>query len=271
MTSAVRRSVWSDPVERRRTLSQCRASPTTGDQRAATSLTKPNWRCFASIKVEPAAVRRRRQTAKVPVRRGEGRRRDPMSPRYRCRQHARSRRVRKLSPERNKAIPTPLRRPSGWYEEDADSTSSRVSPGSGGAGWPDFARPRCGLRWSPGQDWFPDEFEQATGVRRSRSGCRAGKEDAWRAAHADREIGVGAIFADGDRSMVEVTLSPAAATGPVRPASSGCRPLSTTADPLQPSVRRVPALLLRPPPGRRLSEVVRAPKPPPAPKPATGA
>lgn len=173
----------------------------------------------------------------------------------------------KLSPERNKAIPTPLRRPSGWYEEDAESYIALAYHPEAGAQAGRISLDSMRAEMVAGvKDWFPDEFEQATGETIPFGVSRRKDEDAWRAAHADREIGVSAIFADGDRSMVEVTLARggdrSGQTRVVRmPATEYDRRSS------QPSygAYRPSSYVL--PQDADYPEVVRAPKPPPAPKP----
>lgn len=73
----------------------------------------------------------------------------------------------KLSPERNAAIPAPLRNRSGWYEEDCEVSIV-------GMYHPDAARsagyysPADQQRWAEDRresvkDWFPDQYMAATG------------------------------------------------------------------------------------------------------------
>lgn len=61
----------------------------------------------------------------------------------------------KLSPERNRLVPDALRRPSGWYEEDCEAAIVLWAH-------PDLSQHSFDAEASVKQ-WFPDEYEQATG------------------------------------------------------------------------------------------------------------
>ncbi|MCL6424381.1 hypothetical protein Bequi_13505 [Brachybacterium sp. JHP9] len=78
----------------------------------------------------------------------------------------------KLSPERNRLVPAPLRRPGGWYEEDceykiavATFPSAFANDASENTHWKRLGRDGSEQdALADVRNWFPDEYEQATGI-----------------------------------------------------------------------------------------------------------
>lgn len=67
----------------------------------------------------------------------------------------------KLSAPRNREVPAPLRRQSGWYEEDLDmAIAARTFPNEFGSGDPDRTRDEADALI---RNFLPDEWEAATG------------------------------------------------------------------------------------------------------------
>lgn len=85
----------------------------------------------------------------------------------------------KLSPERNAVIPPPLRRSNRWYEEDCEvSIVGMYHPDiewSSKASTEEFEREV--------KQWFPDDWEKATGGVIQPGESRARDEALWRAEH----------------------------------------------------------------------------------------
>lgn len=110
----------------------------------------------------------------------------------------------KLSPERNRMIPSVLRRSSGWYEEDCEVYI------------PMMYHPEAFVRDGQTVDevrqfaengiirWFPDEYEAATG-NQIPVGVSAQKDrSAWQALHVDDDVAISAIT-EGN-GMAKVTV-----------------------------------------------------------------
>jgi hypothetical protein len=110
----------------------------------------------------------------------------------------------KLSPERNKKVPSALRNASGWYEEDCEAyipmmAHPEVFVREGRTLDDVYLSARKGII-----DWFPDEYEKAFDVRLAVGQSRSKDEKTWHEIHADDEIAISAI-GDGDQ-MVKVTV-----------------------------------------------------------------
>jgi len=113
----------------------------------------------------------------------------------------------KLSPERNRMVPAPLRKPSGWYEEDCEA---------GIVAWfhPD-ACPQTGRSAEDvaesgrrtALDWFPDGYEAVTGETIAAGESYMRDNALWDAAHADDEVAVSAGRSETFPGMVEVTVA----------------------------------------------------------------
>ena len=110
----------------------------------------------------------------------------------------------KLSPERNRKIPTALRQASGWYEEDCDVYI------------PMMHYPEAFVRGEQTVDemrefgkqglinWFPNQYETAFHTTLARGQSKSKDEQTWRKLHEDDEIAISASTAsDG---MVKVTV-----------------------------------------------------------------
>jgi len=124
----------------------------------------------------------------------------------------------KLSPQRNKLVPAPLRNANGWYEEDCEANiamwvfpaeyAEHRSRGEYGSQdqWadPDFVRTDAADRI---REWFPDQWEKATGesVTAEQSHVRA--EQLFRTEHAEDHIAVSASYSKDHPGMVEVTTT----------------------------------------------------------------
>jgi hypothetical protein len=119
----------------------------------------------------------------------------------------------KLSPERNKAIGTPLRRSSGWYEEDCEAhivglyhpevfTQSLTSE----------TPLEDALKMSRDGviNWFPDEYEKAFNTELPIGVSHVRDSNEWHIIHANDEV---AVSARGDwaddvpEGMVAVTVT----------------------------------------------------------------
>lgn len=90
----------------------------------------------------------------------------------------------KLSPERNRAVPKPLRNSDGWYEEDCEAHIVHAIHGTNDAdrtsGWQ-------GLR-----EWYPDQYEEVTGQEVLPGESVERDRKVFREEHADDWIGVAA-------------------------------------------------------------------------------
>lgn len=106
----------------------------------------------------------------------------------------------KLSPQRNRAVPEPLRNSSGWYEEDCEVHIVA------------FAHPDLAIE--PPEDaaagvrnWFPDGYEKATGETIPPGESWGKDERLWREAHANDLVTVSADTSTEHPGMVEVTAT----------------------------------------------------------------
>lgn len=106
----------------------------------------------------------------------------------------------KLSPERNRAVPAPLRSSSGWYEEDCEAhIVAFAHPDLGLASPEDAAR---GVR-----DWYPDGYEQVTGETIAPGQSWVKDDRLFAQAHQDDLVTVSAITSEDHPGMVEVTAT----------------------------------------------------------------
>lgn len=124
----------------------------------------------------------------------------------------------KLSPQRNREVPPALRTSSGWYEEDCESqivlmtfpeeyAASRASGrGNGVDSWADPTFVAESARASV-KNWFPDAYEKATGETIAPGESTVRDENTWRAAHAEDQVAVSAIYSSEHPGMVEVTTT----------------------------------------------------------------
>lgn len=115
----------------------------------------------------------------------------------------------KLSAERNKAIPAPLRRKGGWYEEDSEAhivamyfpEETRPSPQYGYTvdkdldEWIEYSRGRV-------RNWHPDEYEAATGETIEPGQSDERDRNNWLKAHEDDWVGSGAQTQDDGTVLV---------------------------------------------------------------------
>ena len=111
----------------------------------------------------------------------------------------------KLSPERNRKIPTALRQASGWYEEDCESYI------------PMMHYPEAFVRDGQTVDevreigkqgiinWFPNEYETAFNTTLTRGQSRSKDEQTWRRLHEDDEVAVSASSVPNS-DMAKVTV-----------------------------------------------------------------
>ncbi|MCI1263044.1 MAG: hypothetical protein LKG20_12380 [Tetrasphaera jenkinsii] len=119
----------------------------------------------------------------------------------------------KLSRERNAMIPAPLRRPGGWYEEDCESYIALMHFPEAAARSGKTSRQSLVNEMTAGvKNWFPDEYEKATGQTIPFGESRLKDEADWYAANADREIAISARMADPGEftdadGMVAVTVA----------------------------------------------------------------
>lgn len=84
----------------------------------------------------------------------------------------------KLSPERNAQVPAALRRRSGWYEEDCEAAIVTMTFPN------ETSRYKNVEQWRQSgardvRDWFPDEFEKATGQTIKHGESRGRDEQTW--------------------------------------------------------------------------------------------
>lgn len=110
----------------------------------------------------------------------------------------------KLSPERNRAVPAPLRQPGGWYEEDCEvHVVAFTHPDLGIESVEDAA---AGVR-----NWFPNGYEAVTGETIPPGESWEKDEQLWRQAHANNLVTVAASTSESHPGMVEVTATLGAA------------------------------------------------------------
>lgn len=112
----------------------------------------------------------------------------------------------KLSPERNKMIPTALRNAFGWYEEDCEA---------GIVAW--FHPDACPQKGQSAEDvsesgrqttinWFPNAYEAATGDSLHIGQSYIRDQDIWHSAHAKDEVAVSATRSPKFSGFTEVTV-----------------------------------------------------------------
>ena len=125
----------------------------------------------------------------------------------------------KLSPERNAALPAPLRNRSGWYEED----SERFIPEAF------HAEAYTKVRWGTGQtrtaedirtaalehlrDRYPDQYEKATGETILPGQSRERDEQLWKKAHENDFVFAGSATSVTEPDHVIITGRVAATGG----------------------------------------------------------
>ena len=108
----------------------------------------------------------------------------------------------KLSKERNKTIPPALRTSSGWYEEDCEAAIVGM--------YHPEAFPHLGPDHDHAasvREWFPDEYEAATGETVTAEQSRVRAEAEWRAAHAGDLVAVSASRSPDVADSVDVTVT----------------------------------------------------------------
>ena len=110
----------------------------------------------------------------------------------------------KLSPERNKKVPVPLRTKSGWYEEDCEAyIPMMIHAGdmkrTGESTEDAFKRSELGV-----MNWFPEGYEEAFNEELPLGASLMKDEKTWLTTHALDEIAISAI-GTGD-GMVKVTV-----------------------------------------------------------------
>lgn len=124
----------------------------------------------------------------------------------------------KLSPQRNRQVPTALRTSSGWYEEDCEAqivlmtfpdeyAASRTRERrSDNDPWTDPAfvaeRARASVK-----NWSPDGYEKATGETVAPGESTVKDERLFLEAHAADQVAVSASSSDEHPGMVEVTTT----------------------------------------------------------------
>lgn len=106
----------------------------------------------------------------------------------------------KLSPERNKAIPKPLRAANGWYEEDCASAIVGWVHPEAFPHYKDSDDERRDAFEKTVKNWYPDEFTKATGIRVSvdessvlRERVKRKNIEAFRAEHANEFVSTNII------------------------------------------------------------------------------
>lgn len=118
----------------------------------------------------------------------------------------------KLSPERNKTIPPALRRSSGWYEEDCEASIV-------GMHFPE-AFPSSSMTAEDHEatvkEWFPDDWEKATGGTVTADESRVRAEQEWVEAHRAELVATSARMIDGEPDWVAVTVEPLGIEGSKR-------------------------------------------------------
>lgn len=118
----------------------------------------------------------------------------------------------KLSPERNREVHPALRRRSGWYEEDCEASIV-------GMYFPE-AFPSSSLSASDHEgsvkDWFPDDWESATGGTVTADESRVRAEQEWVEAHRGELVARSARLIEGEPGWVAVTVEPLGVEGSER-------------------------------------------------------
>lgn len=113
----------------------------------------------------------------------------------------------KLSKERNLSIPKPLRRDSGWYEEDGEAYIALAYHPEGAAHAGRRSREQIRAEMTAGvKDWFPDEYERATGEVIPFGVSHQKDRADWEARHRDVEVATSARYHDPDPGLLEVSV-----------------------------------------------------------------
>ena len=109
----------------------------------------------------------------------------------------------KLSPERNRMVPSPLRRSSGWYEEDCEGQiACMVFPDELAYGeGPEYTKQSAEKSV---KQWFPDEWEQATGIPVTAAESRIVAEREWQELHAGQPIAVSMSRSDAHPDWMRI-------------------------------------------------------------------
>lgn len=112
----------------------------------------------------------------------------------------------KLSRERNAEIPAPLRRASGWYEEDLEAAIVvRYFPEAFSTAERDAEQRRDAAEETI-KNWMPDEWEKVNGRELSPGESREKDKSAWTERHKAEPIVRSAITADSDPELVRVSV-----------------------------------------------------------------
>lgn len=114
----------------------------------------------------------------------------------------------KLSPERNREIPSALRNPSGWYEEDCEINIPLHYFPDEWARQPHVKSSADELRDDTDRaikGWFPDKWEAANGRLIEPGESHVKDERDWLERHAGEHIVTSASTAESDPNMVVVT------------------------------------------------------------------
>ncbi len=114
----------------------------------------------------------------------------------------------KLSPERNALVPRPLRKASGWYEEDCEWAIVAMTHPEAFARSDRKAEEVRERAERTVIDWFPMEYERAFDKALIVGASRTKDRNVWHAIHADDEIAVSARGYGDDvpDGMVVVTV-----------------------------------------------------------------
>jgi hypothetical protein len=110
----------------------------------------------------------------------------------------------KLSPERNRKVPTALRNASGWYEEDCDAYIPMMVH-AGDMKRPSESADEAYRRAELGViNWFPDQYERAFNAVLPVGASSQKDQKTWNELHASDEIAVSAISSEGGMVKVDV-------------------------------------------------------------------
>lgn len=115
----------------------------------------------------------------------------------------------KLSRERNRRIPTPLRRDGGWYEEDCEAgIPTMYYPEAFCLRYEDPVETIAERGRQTVMDWFPDEYEEALGVTIPRGASYIKDQHEWDTLHTNDESAISArgFGYDLPDGMVAVTV-----------------------------------------------------------------
>lgn len=111
----------------------------------------------------------------------------------------------KLTPERNKAIPAPLRSSSGWYEEDTEWRQAALfhpEAFAWGDATPESARADAEQAV---KDYMPDAYEKVFGVTLNPGESVTRDRTTWAARHEHSYVTTSASIAESDPNYVRVT------------------------------------------------------------------